>query len=69
MAKINRGAVEGLKSRPGGRNTLLFKSKNNKCDTKRKPRTQGLREVTNSHQVFTALARSGPNSRKTKSRA
>ena len=46
-----------------GRNTLLFESKNNKCDTKRKPRTQGLREaVTNSHRVFTALARSGPNS-------
>ena len=49
-----------------GRNTLLFKSKNNKCDTKRKPRTQGLREVTNCYLVFTALAWSGPDSRKTK---
>ena len=53
-----------------GRNTLLFESKNNNVIQKRKPRTQGLREaVTNNHRVFTALARSGPNSCKTKSRA
>ena len=52
----------------GGKH-IIIQIEEQKCDTKRKPRTQGLREVTNSHRVFTALARSGPNSRKTKSRA
>ena len=49
--------------------THYYSNQRTTRDTKRKPRTQGSREVTTSHQMFTILARSGPNSCKTKSRA